>query len=148
MNSDAIGKKIAVYEAARADVEQAEEMLKELKKKRDDAENEVITLLLDAMEETEIDDLSVGYEGRKYSVTVRTMYSITKAQRDAAFPLLRDLGMGDLIQEKVDDRTLTKELEGVKEANDGVLPEDYDALVDCLSTYDKKTLNRRKSTKV
>ena len=54
----------------------------------------------------------------------------------------------DRLYQKVDDRTLTKELEGVKEANDGVLPEDYDALVDCLSTYDKKTLNWRKSTKV
>lgn len=145
MSTGAIGAKIAEYEKARAVVEEREEELKALKQLRDAAESEVIGAILDAMDEADLDDMKVGYEGRNYYVTVRTMYSITKAQRDAAFPLLRDLGMGDLIQETVDDRTLTKELESLREANHGTLPDDYAELADCISTYDKKTLIRRKA---
>lgn len=145
MKMDTIATKIAAYEALRSQADEMKEQLTELNKRKEAAEDEAIAAILDAMDESGADDLSVGYEGLKYSVTVKTMYAIPKASRDAAFEEMRNLGMGDLIQEKVDDRTLTKELQTVLEENGGVLPEEYDGLAECLTQYDKKTLNRRKA---
>ena len=140
-----IGYKIGAYEHLRAKAEEMKEKLTELNKQLDTAEADVISCLLDIREQTGAENMRIEYEGRNYSVTAKNYYTIPKANRDAAFEQMRNLGMGDLIQERVDDRTLTKELEAVAEANDGLLPEEYVDLADNLSTYTKNTLRRVKA---
>ena len=140
-----IGYKIGAYEHLRAKAEEMKEKLTELNKQLDAAEADVISCLLDIREQTGAENMRIEYEGRNYSVTAKNYYTIPKANRDAAFEQMRNLGMGDLIQERVDDRTLTKELEAVAEANDGLLPEEYVDLADNLSTYTKNTLRRVKA---
>ncbi len=143
--SDTIGLKITAYEELREQADELKAQLDELNKRKDAMEAEVISAILDAQEETGVEALRINHAGRNYSVTVKNYYSIPKAQRDAAFEEMRNLGMGDLIQEKVDDRTLTKELETAREEGGGTLPEAYDGLVDMLTQYPKTTLRRVKA---
>ena len=140
-----IGYKIGAYEQLRGRVEDMKASLSDLNKQLDAAEADVISALLDIREQTGAENMRIEYEGRNYSVTAKCYYSIPKDKRDAAFEQMRNLGMGDLIQERVDDRTLTKELEAVAEANDGLLPDEYGDLADNLSTYTKNTLRRVKA---
>lgn len=145
MTVDAIGTKIAKYEELREKAEKAKEAMEEANKRRDMAEAEVITVILDKQQELGVTELRIGYEGRNYSVTMKEYYSIPKANRDGAYEQMRNLGMGDLIQERVDDRTLTKELEAVREGNDGEMPDEYGDLLDLLKPYPKATLRRPKA---
>lgn len=144
MQIDKIAQKIAVYEELREQADAAKEELAELNRQKDAAEAEVISAMLDMEEETGT-SVRIGYEGRNYSVSARNFYSIPKASRDLAFDQLRNLGMGDLIQEKVDDRTLTKELDTVFEENGCAFPEEYSPLFALLNQYSKSTLRRVKA---
>ena len=144
MIMDAIGARIGRYEALRTQAEELKAQLDELNKQKDAAEAEVISAILDKQEECGT-DLRVSYEGRNYSVAVKNYYAIPKANRDAAFSALRGLGLGDLIQEKVDDRTLTKELETAREEAGGTMPGDYDELLELTTQYTKPTLRRVKA---
>ena len=85
--SDTIGLKITAYEELRAEAEALKAQLDEMNKRRDAMEAEVISAILDAQEETGVEALRINHAGRNYSVTVKTYYSIPKAQRDAAFEL-------------------------------------------------------------
>ena len=145
MTMDAIGSKIALYEELREKAEAAKAELDALTKQKDAAEAEVIAAILDAQEQAGAEGLRVSYEGRNYSVTVKAYYSIPKPNRDAAFEMMRNLGLGDLIQERVDDRTLTKELETAREDAGGVLPDEYEDLLGMLSAYEKSALRRVKA---
>lgn len=140
-----IGYKIGAYEQLRGRVEDMKASLSDLNKQLDAAEADVISAILDIREQTGAENMRIEYEGRNYSVTAKSYYSIPKDKRDEAFEQMRNLGMGDLIQERVDDRTLTKELEAVAESNDGLLPDEYGDLADNLSTYTKNTLRRVKA---
>lgn len=111
-------------------------------------ETQVISALLDMADEAGLDDPSaftVEVNGRRYGVSTKTFYSIRAADRETAFPLLRSLGLGDLIVERVDDRTLTRALAEASEANGGLLPEAYMALP--LSSYEKTAITDRKVAK-
>lgn len=88
-------------------------------------------------------DFSVTVDGRKYGLTVKPYYSIRADDRERAFPMLRMLGMGDLIVERVDDRQLTRRLQEIAEENGGALPEDYDALP--VSQFEKTDIYNRKA---
>lgn len=145
MISYTIGLKITAYEELREQAEELKAQLDELNKRKDAMEAEVISAILDAQEETGVEDMRVSYDGRNYSVTTKNYYSIPKPHRDAAFEEMRNLGMGDLIQEKVDDRTLTKELEAAREEGGGELPEEYSGLAEMLTQYTKTTLRRVKA---
>ena len=140
-----IAAKIAAYESLREQAEDLKEQLSELNARKDAAEAEVISAILDAQEQTGAENMRIEYDGRNYSVTVKNYYTIPKPQRDAALEAMRNLGMGDLIQEKVDDRTLTKVLESVYEENGCMYPEEYEPLFDSLSCYSKSTLRRVKA---
>ena len=82
--------------------------------------------------------------GRRYGIKVKPFYSIRKDQRDEAFAALRTLGLGDLIVEKVDDRTLTKALEEAAD-EEGCLPPEYSILP--VSVYEKTSITDRKVAK-
>ena len=140
---------VTVYEERRSIAEELDEEAKAAKAERDKAENDLINAILAVAEETGIDDLSVTAEGRKYSVRMKDYYTIPKANRDEAYELLRELGHGDLITEKVDDRTLSKEMAEVAAAYraenpDGAedFPGEYEPLMAMLNRYSKPSLGR------
>lgn len=143
---------VLAYEDARSAAEELDAQAKEAKAKKDAAEAAVINAILSVAEETGIDDLSVSVEGRKYAVKVKEYYSIPKPNRDEAFQLLRELGHGDLITERVDDRTLSSEMATVREeylaehpdGNENY-PAEYEPLVAIMNTYQKATLSRVKA---
>ena len=145
MSTNAIGKLIEEYENLRTESEEKKAELDALNKRRDAAEGAVITAILDAQEQTGVEGLRVGWDGRNYSVTVKNYYTIPKPNRDAAYEAMRNLGMGDLITEKVDDRSLTKELEEVFEENGCMYPEEYIPLFELMNSYGKTTLRRVKA---
>lgn len=108
------------------------------------AEKEMIADMLDMAESAGLDDPSgftVDVGGRRYGLIIKQYCSIRKDMRDQAFTALRELGLGDLIVEKVDDRTLTKALDELRDA-EGFLPDEYDAIP--MSVYSKTTISDRK----
>ena len=145
MSTSAIGKLIEEYENLRTESEEKKAELDALNKRRDAAEGAVITAILDAQEQTGVEGLRVSWDGRNYSVTVKNYYTIPKPNRDAAYEAMRNLGMGDLITEKVDDRSLTKELEEVFEENGCMYPEEYIPLFQLMNNYVKTALRRVKA---
>ena len=145
MTIDDIGAKIEAYEQLRERADKLKDDLTELNRQKDAAEAEVIAAILDAQEQTGVGGMRVEYNGRKYAVTVKNYYTIPKANRDDVLEMMRLLGMGDLIQEREDDRTLTNELEAATEENGGELPDMYSELVGSLAGYTKSTLMRRKA---
>ena len=123
-----------------ADLEAAKEQIKV-------QEKQIVTAMCDLAEEQDLDDpsnFSVAIDGRRYGLSIKTFYSIPAARKSELHDVLRDLGQGELIQEKVDPRTLTKVLASIVEDNGGVLPEAYEALVPKLSTYDEAKITDRK----
>lgn len=79
----------------------------------------------------------------KYTVGRKTYYNVPAESKDFVVRSLRHLGWAELIQTRVDPRTLTKALQEVT-AEDGSVPRRYRALVANLGTYDKNTLTRRR----
>lgn len=123
------------------------ENLKSCNAQIEQAEKEIIASMLDLADAAGLDDPSgftVDVAGRRYGIKVKPFYSIRKDQRDEAFAALRTLGLGDLIVEKVDDRTLTKALEEAAD-EEGCLPPEYDILP--VSVYEKTTITDRKVAK-
>lgn len=123
------------------------ENLKACNAQIEQAEKEIIASMLDLADAAGLDDPSgftVDVAGRRYGIKVKPFYSIRKDQRDEAFAALRTLGLGDLIVEKVDDRTLTKALEEAADA-EGCLPPEYSILP--VSVYEKTTITDRKVAK-
>lgn len=88
---------------------------------------------------------STVVDGFNYSLQQTTMYSkkSDEALHEAGlvfFDVLREQGLGDLIVEKVDPRTLQSSVRAM--AEEGELPED---LVECLNIYEKLGLSKRKA---
>ncbi len=107
-------------------------------------ETAIVDTMLDIAEAAGLEDPSaftVDVEGRRYGVKMKSYYSIRAERREEAFRQLRALGLGDLIVEKVDNRTLTKVLGELSDA-DGTLPPEYQRLP--LSAYQKATITDRK----
>lgn len=138
MTDERIADLVSDYEALKDAKAEIDEQAKALAARLEAAEDALIHCILDANEATGTDGkYTVG--GRAYSVELKTYYRIPADRREEAFAAMRDtLNLADLIQERVDDRTLTKVLRGIQENNGGALPEEYDALG--LATYDKTTL--------
>lgn len=138
-----IAGKIRDLEFLKAQKAEVKEQLSALTGQVDQAQDEVIRLIFDLEEQTGVQGIRLLVDGRNYSVTRKSFFSIPKERRDEAFPLLRELGLGDLIVEKVDDRSLSRELAVIMEAHDGELPEEFEQLG--LTQYDKNDLRSVKA---
>lgn len=132
-----------------ADLKKIKTMLADQTKENDKrikAQEELArSIILDIVEKTgiEVNSFKCVVDGRSYGLTVKPMYSIPAPERDEAFKKLRELGLGDLIVEKVDDRTLTSALNDIAAENDGKLPDEYMEIP--LRTFDKYTISDRKA---
>jgi len=143
---------VLIYEEKRSAAEELDAQLKEANAAKTEAERNLIMAILSVAEETGIDDLSVNVEGRKYTVKVKDFFSIPKAEKDEAYRLLRELGHGDLITERVDDRTLSSEMASVMEeyrsGHPGCVeefPAEYEPLLAVMNRYPKPSLSRVKA---
>lgn len=144
MNLDTLSEHISNLSALKERKKELADLVKENNAAIEEQEKLVISSMLDLAEAAGLDDpasFTVDVGGRRYGVKVKPYYSIRKDQRDEAFAALRTLGLGDLIVEKVDDRTLTKALEEAADA-DGVLPPEFEILP--VSVFEKTTITDRK----
>jgi hypothetical protein len=85
-------------------------------------------------------------DGFTYTLQQTTMYSKKSEEALAEngvcfFDVLREQGLGDIIVERVDPRTLNSSCKALVEEQ-GELPEE---LTECLSIYEKLTLSKRKA---
>lgn len=123
------------YQAARDRKDRAEAELKAAKKQ----ESDLRQMLIEAMLEDETD--SIGRNGRKYTVVSKTKYS-KKAGADAElFTLLRENGMGDLVQETVNAATLSAAMNQMCEGDPDNLGEEWQ---ECLNVYTYTDISVRK----
>lgn len=89
---------------------------------------------------------STVVDGFTYSLKQETVYSKKSEEKlaDAGivfFDVLREQGLGDIIVEKVDPRTLNSTMKSIVEEQ-GELPEE---LAECLSVYEKLGVGKRKA---
>lgn len=90
---------------------------------------------------------SVSRNGFKYSLQEKVIYS-KRSEEDLAqnevsfFDFLRDEGMGDIIKETVDSRTLSSTIKSLVEEV-GELPEHFN---DYINTYESMDISKRKET--
>ena len=114
------------------------------------ANNKAIEDMKQQIADQMIDDevTSIGYAGYNFSLQTKTVYSKkSEADLQAAginfFGLLRENGLGDLIVERVDPRTLSASLKQIVEA-EGDLPED---IREAINVYETNDIGRRKQAK-
>ena len=102
--------------------------------------------LVDLMVEEEV--TNVTKDGYSYTLALKTYYSKkSEAELAAAgidfFDVLRSEGMGDLIKETVNTRTLQSASANIVEEQEE-LPE---ALAECINSYEAYDITKRKSRK-
>ena len=136
-----LDKKVREYKELLDRKEELAELTKENNAAKEALEAEICQLMVDEEKPSTVVD------GFTYSLQQKTMYSKKSEEALAAagitfFDVLREQGLGDLIVEKVDPRTLQSSVRAMAEENDGELPEE---LVECLSIYEKLTLSKRKA---
>lgn len=114
------------------------------------ANNKAIEDMKQQIADQMIDDevTSIGYAGYNFSLQTKTVYSKkSEADLQAAginfFGLLRENGLGDLIVERVDPRTLSASLKQIVET-EGDLPED---IREAINVYETNDIGRRKQAK-
>lgn len=137
-----------IYEAALASQEEAAARKKEADEAVENLKNHIIDMIAD-IEDTYGVTAAATSDSFKYTITRKSYYRVTPENKDFAIRSLRALKLGDIIQQRVDDRTLTKclrEIEDSYRGEDGTvtLPKRYSNLLDHLETYDKATLYKRK----
>lgn len=135
-----LDERVREYQKVLEEKDRLAEATKENNKLKEELEQEICQIMIDE------DKPDTTVDGYKYSLQQETMYS--KLSEDKLmekgidfFELLREQGIGDIIVEKVDPRTLNSTCKGIVEEQ-GELPED---LADALSIYEKLGISRRKA---
>jgi len=136
-----LDQKVREYKAILDRKDELAEQTKANNAAKEQLEQEICQLMVDEEKPSTIVD------GFTYSLQQTTMYSKKSEEALAEagivfFDVLREQGLGDLIVEKVDPRTLQSSVRAMAEENDGELPEE---LIECLSIYEKLTLSKRKA---
>ena len=136
-----LDEKVREYKAILDRKEELEALTKENNAAKEALEQEICQMMVDEEKPSTIVD------GFNYSLQQKTIYSKKSEEALAEagivfFDVLREQGLGDIIVERVDPRTLQSTVKAMAEENDGELPEE---LVECLSIYDKLTLSKRKA---
>lgn len=135
-----LDERVREYQKVLEEKDRLAEATKENNKLKEELEQEICQIMIDE------DKPDTTVDGYKYSLKQETMYS--KLSEDKLmekgidfFELLREQGIGDIIVEKVDPRTLNSTCKGIVEEQ-GELPKD---LADALSIYEKLGISRRKA---
>lgn len=126
--------KIAAFIAAKEKAKEAEDKAKEAKAEAAEAEQELIA----AMVEEELDGIKAG--DRMVSINTLSHFSFKSEDSEQVFEALRKIGLGDLVKEKVDQRTLSAALREQKEH--GGIPAE---LVGLVNEYEQVKIGLRKA---
>ena len=137
---NALDQKIREYKAVLDRKDELAELTKENNAAKEALEQEICQMMVDEEKPNTVVD------GFTYSLQQTTMYSKKSEEALAEagivfFDVLREQGLGDIIVEKVDPRTLQSTVRAMAEECEE-LPEE---LVECLSIYEKLTLSKRKA---
>lgn len=132
--------KVRQYKAVLDRKEELADLTKENNAEKERLEQEICQMMVDEEKPSTVVD------GFNYSLQQKTMYSkkSDEALHEAGivfFDVLREQGLGDLIVERVDPRTLQSSVSAMAEEA-GELPEE---LAECLHVYEKLTLSKRKA---
>lgn len=132
--------KVREYQKLLERKDELAELTKENNKAKEALEQEICKMMIDEEKPSTIVD------GYNFSLQQQIQYSKLGedklAEKDLDFfDVLREQGLGDIIVERVDPRTLNSTCRGIVEEA-GELPED---LAECLSIYEKLSLSRRKA---
>lgn len=119
--------------------------LKEATKKNNEAIEQKKQEIAQQMIDDDVPNISVG--GYKFFLQDKTIYSkkseeVLRAAGLDFLEVLRDQGLGDIIQETVNTRTLQSTVKNLVEET-GELPEE---LAEILNVYDTYEIGRRKET--
>lgn len=132
--------KVREYQKVLVRKDELAEQTKENNALKDELEQQICQMMIDE------DKPDTTVDGYKYSLKQETVYS--KLGEDKLmergidfFELLREQGIGDIIVEKVDPRTLNSTCKGIVEEQ-GELPEE---LAEALNVYEKLGISRRKA---
>lgn len=134
-----LDQKVRAYKAILDRKDELAELTKENNAAKEALEQEICQMMVDEEKPNTVVD------GFTYSLQQKVMYS-KKSEADLNeagidfFDVLREQGLGDLIVEKVDPRTLQSSVSQL--AEEGELPED---LAECLNVFEKLTLSKRKA---
>ena len=134
-----LDQEVRLYKKILDRKDELEEMTKENNKAKEQQEQKICQMMVDEEKPSTVVD------GFTYSLQQKTMYT-KKSEADLAaaeidfFDVLREQGLGDLIVERVDPRTLQSSVNQMAES--GELPEE---LVECLNIYEKLALSKRKA---
>lgn len=96
--------------------------------------------LADLMIDAEIDRVTSG--GYNFTLSEKVAFNKRGGADEQLFEVLREDGLGDIIKETVNARTLQAVLRDMAEQNDGELPPQYDGLV---SVYRYMDVGRRRA---
>ena len=139
--ADKLDMSVRDYKAVLDRKDNLAELTKENNAAKEQLEQEICQMMVDEEKPSTVVD------GFTYSLQQKTMYSKKSEEALAEagisfFDVLREQGLGDLIVERVDPRTLQSSVRAMAEEMDGELPED---LVECLNIYEKLELSKRKA---
>lgn len=131
--------KIRDYKAVLDVKENLADLTKSNNADKETMEQEICQIMIDEEKPNTVVD------GFTYSLQQKVMYSKKSEEALAEagivfFDVLREQGLGDIIVERVDPRTLQSTIAGM--AEEGELPEE---LKECLSIYEKLALSKRKA---
>lgn len=132
--------KIREYQKTLDRKAELEEMTKEVNARKEELTQEICQIMIDEEKPSEVVD------GYSYSLKQETKYSKISEEKLAEkgidfFELLREQGLGDIIVEKVDPRTLNSTCRNLVEEL-GEFPEE---LAEAISTYEQLGLTKRKA---
>lgn len=141
--------KVVEYKKLLDRKDELEELTKANNKAKEELEQEIVQIMIDHEKPSTIVD------GFNYSLKQETMYSkkseeeLTRLESEegiAFFDVLREQGLGEIIKETVNARTLQSTMKAlVEELPEGEeMPEE---LAKCLSIYPKMGVNKRKASK-
>ena len=138
-----IAAKVSSYEQHRKTLAGVKDRARVIQEEIDRLELEIISDMADMADGANLTlgNLKLDINGRNYSVSVKEYFAIRAADRIEGYAALRAAGLGDLITERVDDRTLSNTLRVEIEQNGGAMPERFCDIP--LSTYAKTTLSSR-----
>lgn len=140
-----LDSKVRQFKAVLDRKDELAELTKNNNAEKERLEQEICQMMVDE----EKPDTTV--DGFTYRLQQKTMYA-KKSEAALAvlreeeglefFDVLREQGIGDIIVERVDPRTLQSTLASMAEESGGELPED---LAKCLNIYEKLGLSKRKA---
>ena len=138
---DLLDEKLRRYMQVLDKKDRLAEETKQNNKEKEDLEQEICKIMIDEEKPSQVVD------GYNFSLKQETCYSKISEEKLAEkgldfFEVLREQGIGDIIVERVDPRTLNSTCRGMAEENDGELPEE---LKEVLSIYEKLGISKRKA---